>query len=245
MNDEFLKQYRKSPRPEFAEDLYKRISKPMNMQRSILAPRRLALAVTTLMAVFVVILVFSPSAKAFANTIFRKIGAIVLIDQSATNPSGLLTSPEPTSPPPTVGPTYYAHSDSEIGDFAGFQPSTPTYLPKGYLAQGPWSIVQLDESVGVYREYRDASGEHFLIFNPVKHNESAYFEQGYGDNEKVTDVTVRGQPGAWITGRLFEVSSGKLIPTNWLMWAENDVNYTMYSDGLPLDEMVKVAKSLK
>lgn len=244
MNDEFLKGFHKDPRPEFAEALYKTISKPRNEQRTIFHPRRLALALTMSVVVMAVVFAVSPSAQAFANTLIRRIGAIVLIDQSDQRAVPLV-SPAPTAPSPATGSAQYAQEDAEIGRLAGFQPATPGYLPAGYVAQGPWSIVQMDGSMGVYRQYRDPSGDHFLVFNPVRHAGSARFEQGYGGNETVTDVSLRGQSGVWIVGRLFADSSGSLVPTNWLMWAEDDVNYTLYSDELPLDEMLKVAESLK
>jgi hypothetical protein len=244
MNDEFLKRYRKEPRPDFVEALYKTISRPVNEQRTIFQPRRLALALTMSVVVVTVVLAVSPSAQAFANTLIRKIGAIVLIDQSDQT-AVPLASPAPTAPPPAAGLAQYAQEDAEIGRLAGFQPVTPGYLPAGYVAQGPWSIVPMDGSMGVYRQYRDPSGDHFLVFNPVRHADTARFEQGYGGNETLTDVFVRGHSGVWIVGRLFADSSGRLVPTNWLMWAEDGVNYTLYSDELPLDEMLKVAESLR
>ncbi len=146
---------------------------------------------------------------------------------------------------PTAAPTYWVHDDGEISQVAGFEPLTPAYLPEGYSVQGPWSIVKFSESTGVYRQYRDASGQHFLVFNPVNHSADARFEQGYGDNETVTDIIIRGQTGVWITGRLYGDSSETLQPTNWLMWVEQGINYTMYSNGLSQDEMVKVAESLR
>ncbi len=244
MNDKFLKEHLKEPRPEFTETLYKRISRPMNTQKTIFQPRRLALATITVMTLFVALMLLSPGLQAFAGSLFREIGAIVLIDLK-DNPDGSSVSPAPTAVPPTAVPTYYAHDESEIAQYAGFEPLTPAYLPDGYEAQGPWSIVQLDDSMGVYRQYRDASGEHFLIFNPVSHSADARFEQLYGENETVTDITVRSQAGVWITGRLFGDSSETLQQTNWLMWAEDSINYTMYSNVLSLDEMVEIAESLK
>lgn len=243
MNDEFLKKHRTEPRPEFAEMLYQRISDPMTPERSSFLPRRLALAAMTLMTLVVVLLLLSPGAQAFASSLIRQFGAIVLIDQSGSAGSPAV-DPRPTAMP-TVPPTYYAHDDAEIAQYAGFEPLTPTDLPEGYSAQGLWSVLQFAESVSVYRQYRDASGQHFLVFNPVKHGAEARFEQGYGDNETVTDILVRGQAGVWITGRLYGESPETLQPTNWLMWVEDGINYTMFSDELSQSEMLRMAESLR
>ncbi|HSG17865.1 MAG TPA: DUF4367 domain-containing protein [Anaerolineae bacterium] len=215
----------------------------MDTEDAVFQPRRLALAAVTAMALFVALLFLSPGVQAFAGSLIREIGAIVLIDQRGGGEVPVV-DPLPTLMP-TAPPTYYAHDDGEISRYAGFEPLTPTYLPEGYSAQGPWSVLQFAESVGVYRQYRDASGGHFLVFNPVKHSADARFEQGYGDNETVTDITVRGQAGVWITGRLFGDSPETLQPTNWLMWVEDGVNYTLYGSELSLAEMVRVAESLK
>jgi hypothetical protein len=56
---------------------------------------------------------------------------------------------------------------------------------------------------------------------------------------------VRGQIGVWLTGRYMGETAESIQPTNWLMWAEEGVNYTLYSDTLSLAEMMAIAENLK
>jgi hypothetical protein len=243
MDDEFLKNHNKKPRPDFAQALYKRISKPMNIETKTYRSRRLALASVLSLVILAALVLSLPAAQVFASSLLRQIGAIVLIDQSVAR-SEAAVPPAATAVPFTPAAVHSVESASEIARYAGYQPATPNDLPEGYEAKSPWSIAELDDGVSVYREYRNASGN-FLIYNAVKHDESAHFEQTYGANEQLTDVTVRGQIGVWLTGRFMGETAESIQPTNWLMWAEEGVNYTLYSDTLSLAEMMVIAENLK
>jgi hypothetical protein len=243
MNDEFLKKHNKNPRPDFAQALYKRISKTMNVETKTYRPRRLALASVLTLVILAGLVLSLPAAQAFASSLMRQIGAVVLIDQSGGR-GEVAMPPAATAVPFTTAVVHKVESTSEIAQYAGYQPATPVDLPEGYEAAGSWSIVNLGEGFSAYREYRNASGS-FLIYNAVKHDEGVHFEQTYGDNEQLTDVTVRGQAGVWLTGRYVGQTEGSIQPTNWLMWAEEGVNYTLYSDTLSLAEMMAVAENLK
>jgi hypothetical protein len=72
MNDDFLYKLRKEPRPEFAAALNQRINKPMQIQSKYPARRFTALALS-LVAVFTALVLFSPSARAFAEGVIRQI----------------------------------------------------------------------------------------------------------------------------------------------------------------------------
>jgi hypothetical protein len=70
MNDDFFTRFRKPPRPEFAEALYKRISQPMNTKNAQLRSRLLTVSAST-MLLAMVLLFTNPRVQAFAQEILR------------------------------------------------------------------------------------------------------------------------------------------------------------------------------
>jgi len=87
MNDDnFLTQQRKSPRREFATELYQRINKPMSKQSAFnfFQGRRPALAFSALALLLVATLLFSPAVRTFAGDQLRQIGAFLFRPASGT-----------------------------------------------------------------------------------------------------------------------------------------------------------------
>ncbi len=145
--DDFLNQFRRDPRPEFAKRLYQRINRPMedkSVSRRLAATWRPALAGVAV--VLVAVLVFSPSAQAMAQgflNLFRvKNFAAITVDparmaqiqqalkQNNVDLKTLLGSQaevlkEPGKPV-TVG------TPQEAGQMAGITVLTPANLPAGY-----------------------------------------------------------------------------------------------------------------
>jgi hypothetical protein len=253
MNDDFLKKYRKPPRPQFAAELYERISEPMETQPKLLYRRRTALAMASIGLILILAILISPPVRAFADQVLRQIGVFTLVDESARAGAGepVDAPPVPTAEPPAAGQSRRATDAAGAGSLAGFTVLAPTYLPDGYIQEGTWSVQPQGAGVIVVNGYRSAEGEHFLLLNQYRYGPGDSFEQSYAQNEKVQDATVRGHPGAWITGRLMtdpargaQPGEPALGPTNWLLWEENGVNYTLFGDVLGLEEMQKIAASL-
>ena len=73
MNDDFLAQFRKPPRAEFAAALYQRISKPMPRQSTYTALRSAALTLSLVAVLAVAVLAF-PSARTFAQSLLQQVG---------------------------------------------------------------------------------------------------------------------------------------------------------------------------
>src|SRR5512146_1861227 len=78
MNDYFLYKFRKPPRREFAAALYQRISKPMKTTSRTPILRYIALAFS-MVAVIAAVLFFSPSTRAFADSLIRQIGGYIFV----------------------------------------------------------------------------------------------------------------------------------------------------------------------
>jgi len=253
MNEKDLTRFRKSPRPEFVDALYQRISEPMTektIKPNVLPRRRMALALSLLLVVLLFTFTFSPAARAIANEQIRQIGAL-LFREAGSDP---VPTMEPTmaAPSPADAPHSVAQVQEAAG-LAGFEVRAPRYLPAGYVQEDGWSVAQRESGVYVVSSYRQRENDRFLLLNQTRFAAGATFEQVYADNEAVTNVTVAGQEGVWISGRLMtdpevaEVEPGgepPLQPTNWLVWQEGEIVYTLFGNGLAQDEMIRIAESL-
>lgn len=98
-----------------------------------------------------------------------------------------------------------------------------------------WLVTTEDNSPVVTNGYRDGAN-HFFIINQWKLTSGA--TQRYTKYE-IVDVTVRGQPGVWLPDAV-NGPAGK----NALVWQENDITYSLITDAVPLDELLKVAELL-
>jgi hypothetical protein len=251
MNDDFLTQFRKSPRREFTTELYQRINKPMTKQSVFNSAllRRTALAFSALAFLLTITLLLSPSARAFVGEQIRQFGGITV---KPINQSGAV-APQPTEPAPAEITAESVKNAAEASELAGFTVLTPGYLPEGYTENSPWSVDNRDGSIYVAASYRSAEGSHFLLMNQTLFTEGAVFEQQYGENETVTDVMVGQDPGVFLTGRLMvhpdlgvRVRNERpdLIPTNWLIWEADGITYTLFGDALDQAELIQIAESL-
>jgi hypothetical protein len=242
-DDDFLKKYYQPPRKEFAADLYKRITNPMETRSRFFSLQRFLLASAAVIAVLVMTLLVSPPARALASQLLRQIGVFTLVfDGDGRYSAG--QPPQPTAAPFDPGTVQKAGSLAEASTLASFTLLDPEDLPQGFALNGGWSVTEQGNGMLVASEYLDEEG-HYLIFNQYKYGSGYAFEQTYASNEQVSDVSVRGQPGVWIAGRLVAVSAGELEPALWLMWEENGINYTLFSDTLTQEDLLKVAESLK
>lgn len=260
MNEDFLVSMREPPRREFADDLYKRINRPMYEQRTSYTQfpfRRAALVLGVFGLLLIVILLVSPGARAFADEQFRQIGALIFrpLDTDRSLAEDQAAKPQPTLPAP--GDEDRPESTSLLEDasrLAGFEVLEPGYLPEGYQVNTVWSIDRRDSGVYVVSSFRNEAADQFLLLNQIQYTAGSNFEQTYGDNELLSDVTVGGTYGVWITGRLMTDPTDRTVglqsdpvlhSTNWLVWQEGDITYTLFGNGLSQEEMIWVAESLK
>ncbi len=255
MNDDFLTRMHKPPRSEFADELYQRISEPMSEQRFRIEPfglRRAAVSLGVITLLLAAVVMAYPPARAFAEAQFRQIGALIFRSPAA-DPAAAATV-QPTVPAP--GDTDRPEEASLLEDasrLSGFTVLAPGYLPAGYTVATVWSIDRNDSGIYVVSTYRQAASQQFLLLNQIRYAPGASFEQTIGDNEQLVDVTVRGQSGVWITGRLMTDPTDhtpvppderQLFPTNWLVWQEGDITYTLFGNDLSQEEMIKIAESV-
>lgn len=123
----------------------------------------------------------------------------------------------------------------EAGKLAGFTVFVPAYLPEGYTAMTGWLVTSQDNGVVVFNACKDGTNN-FIGLNQLRYGDGASKETYHRD--QIVDVTVRGQSGVWLPDP--SSPNGK----NALVWEENGMTYSLISNSLPLDEMLKVAESL-
>jgi len=252
MNDDFLNQFRESPRPEFAASLYQRISKPMSTYTTVTSRRRLVLTFTALVATLTFILIASPNARVLAANFLRQIGVLGLSDRPAGSPV-LIASPSPeqlmmanaTATPILTASQTGTPLEKAIAE-AGFQPFLPGYLPSGFSQVSIVTAEYLDDQqighgMGIFADYvSGANGYISIQTNRFDGREQDIPTGGL----TVTDVTVNGQSGVWIEGMAFESPLSPSSTINMLLWQEGDYTLAVQADQLPLEEVLKIAESL-
>lgn len=275
MNDDFIHQFEppRPPRPEFTAALYQRITQPMKTTTQTRLLRAAALSFATV-AVIAAVLFFSPSTRAFADSIIRQFGGYIFVQGTPQpNPDkGSVKKPEDTAgKPPAVSPQEVAtlqaakiqqatleagknndqnkqsaiekdsaqpaNDAAAASQLAGFTVLAPAYLPEGYAPRDQsesWTVSHENDGNMASINYHNQAADGFLVIN-----EQMYHQQGAPNTVErpvVQDVTVRGQPGAWVP----DPDGGKSV----LVWDENGITYMIVSNKLPKDEVLKVAESL-
>ena len=95
MNDDFLARHRKQPRPEFTEDLFRRISKPAPVLSRFPALRFAGVALSVIVILTLTVLAF-PAARTLAEGVLKKIGGYAFI-QGVPQPIDVSKVPGPIS----------------------------------------------------------------------------------------------------------------------------------------------------
>lgn len=252
MNDDFLTRFRRSPRPEFAATLYKRINHPMSTTNSTFPPavRRVALALGVLLVLLTTTLVVSPAARAFSQTVLRQVGLITFTAETMPEPDERpLPTPNATSTPIAFPRPQYASELEQVTSEAGFQPMLPAYLPEGYQQDKLVAMEYLSDASehvawGTSARYVTADGLQYLDVQQARFNTAQEFPIG---DTPIVDVTVRGHEGVWLEQALEAPEAIAEPPYNQvsiLLWDEDGYTISIFTNSLPLEELLKVADSL-
>lgn len=237
MSDDFIHQFDppKPPGPEFTTALYQRLTQPMKTTTRTRALRAVALSFG-MVAVIATVLFFSPWARAFADSILRQfgVGGYIFV-QGTSQPT---VGPEEQATARAFGKPILrtANDAAAASQLAGFTVLAPSYLPDGYTANnqpGEWTVSPDYNGVTASITYDNQADNDQLFIS------EQMVRQGEPNTvlsrPEIQDVTVRGQPGAWMP-----TDGGK----NMLVWEENGITYMIVSNKLPKDEVLKVAESL-
>ena len=236
MNDDFLTNFRKPPRREFAAALYKRIDTPMKTQSSINF-RRMAFAVTILFTLFVAF-AFSPAARAALSYIFLEIGGVTYIEEDpAAGPTA--------TPLPESAITIVPHETlplAEAREKFPFEISLPAWVPDGYVMTPSVKLLYFPNDLTFVEISwwgpNFADGPIILsISRPVKWEV---------DLDHVQEVQIHGQP-AGLTGGGWDAGSGHWDTAEHnltLTWLRGDAMYLLRSPGITAEEIIRVAESI-
>ncbi len=207
------------------------------------AARGVWLAASSAVLVCLSALLLFPSARAFAGGIIQHIGGfgfthdpslIVPVQKTGAGSVGVVKTHSSVSLQ-VNGKVPSAFDAAGASKLAGFTVLAPAYVPAGYSSMSDWFVSPQGSGMIATAGYRDAA-THFLLITEWKAGNSP--EQDYA-RDQIVDVTVRGQPGVYLPS-----------PANTpgrkdaLVWAENGITYSLISDSLPLDELMKVAEGL-
>lgn len=168
MNDDFLSNFRQTPRPDFAQALYTKLmhdakAKPVIRRHS--AAKRTAYVLAALCLMFALTLALSPAARAAALTVVGDI-----IEKITVRGVTILVSDEPLPTPatPTEGGESYSEiwtplSPRDISADHPFFAKLPAWVPTGYVLQERaalyyGAITEASPSSALF-EWKDNTGE--------------------------------------------------------------------------------------
>lgn len=246
MKDDFLYKFQKPPRKQFAADLYKRISQPM-LNKSALH-RRLIYTFTALLIALIGTLSISPAVRVMAADFLRQIG----IFNYSERPAGDYVSVSPPSAEQLAAANATATplpSQPEAGSSleiaitrAGILPYLPAELPSGYELQDIVAADYIDDlgteyGKGIFAKYASSAGGLIEIQTNVFDGREIDIPVG---GLRITDTEVNGQPGVWV-----EDIPSINGPIDILSWEENGFYLSIQSNQLTLEEVLRLATSLK
>jgi hypothetical protein len=262
MNDEFLTQLRETPRAEFADALYKRISQQPQPRFSWKMLNKLTLRNAG--AMFVFMLLVAACVYAVVEKRWNQVGEIWVDVQS--NPkqplviqSGLWKGPAGDMEVGTL---------AEAKSFLKFAFGFPTWAPNGFILDkkmniSPWSEKSLSafwesqdggRDIGIFLRYR-----WFLVAGtnqPIQQSIST----GPVAPGSFEEVQIQGRPAVLVQGdwegwpMLTMEGERTEMELNWdeqnglsLYWTDGDVAYLLwtYNPAVSADDLIKMAESAR
>lgn len=258
MNDDFLTRFRKSPRPEFAATLYKRISRPMSMStskpmsRSLFPRQRLAFVFAAVALMLAATLIVSPKARTLAAGLWNQISVLTFSDRPVGEPVLIepATAEQVALAQATATPMAAASLEGTPLEVAirsaGFQPYLPGYLPSGFVEVETVAAEYVDDDgvptgMGIFTTYVSNSDGYLAIQTSRFDGRAQDIPTG---GTSLTDVTVNGQSGVWIEGLPFESNLTPSRTLNMLLWEQGEFVLAIQADQLSLSEVLRIADSL-
>ena len=238
MNDDFFTRFRKPPRPTFAAELYQRINAPMNTERTVVF-RRLLFAAAIGVAL-IAALAFSPAARAAFNGLFRQIGGVTYLEPEEDPNQRPLSESEITIVPEERLPLEQARTR------VPFDILLPDWTPEGYSMSQTVRITYFPSPDGtnpfVYITWvksTDGGGQlELVVSRPVN---------WVIDLDHLQEVQINGEP-AGLTGGSWNYDTGAwdtTYNTLTLTWLLGDVMYQLHSSSTAVEDLIRIAESIR
>jgi hypothetical protein len=235
MNDDFLTRFRKAPRREFAADLYERINIPMNQPRKFTL-KRFSVAVAVCLALATA-LVFSPSVRAVWTYISREIGGVTYLEEDPA--AGPTVTPLPESAVTTVPEDRLTLSEAR--EKVPFEIHLPTWVPEGFTMSSSVRISYFGDKytpveIIWYGNSRPLGGIQLTVGQRVN---------WLVDLDHLQEVQINGA-SAGLTGGNWNADTGEWSGDDLtLTWMLGDVMYRLSARGLPVEDLIRMAESIR
>lgn len=248
MNDEFLIQYRRTPRRVFADELFARLAqdrRPAVYTLFVATPaRRFAAGLAALCLIITTVLLTAPGARAAVGQLIRTIGGIAF-DFS-------------TLPPDSSGATIIPErvvSLAEARVTLPFELRLPAWAPDGFVLQDDQVRIWLHTS-GAERQtvsftWRDpAHPQSIHLYIDVDHPASSWGQWLVGSESSVEEVVINGQPGALVRGG-WENGQWQSERNMTLLWqpAGAEATYMLFATTqftqVTLADLIRMAESVR
>jgi hypothetical protein len=225
MNDDFLKNYKRQPRPEFARSLRLKLSQK---EKPRIKPVRLVLNYAFAALLIAVLSVAAlPAARAKIASLFNSMVCVVY----TTGPL-----PESTTPGVAVPISGEDVTEDEL-DLAsalaklGFAALLPTWLPDGLSRHGAGVMHAQGRVVGLH-VYWESDRSRIDLYAVPKEGETTL-----PDVENSKKIEVNGQTALMIT-------LDKQLQLYALEWTYRGVHYSLSGNAVSDDDLIKTARSV-
>ena len=241
MNDDFLYKFHNAPRRQFAASLYQRISKPMKTKSKSTA-LRFATLTLSLLAILTATLLFSPSVRALADTLIGQFGAYIFVQGTPAPVQQDVADKkkaEVQSEPNKDDADTFAPDAAAASQLVGFTVLAPAYVPEGFTLHGienvssGWKVTSKWGGEAALISYDNLADDSYVTIEELQIGQDSPTTI---ERPEIMAVTVRGLPGVWTV----DPDGHK----NGLVWDENGITFSIWSNKLSLEEMQKVAESL-
>lgn len=251
-DDQFLYDFQKAPRAEFASGLYQKISANRRVQ-----PQRLALSFGLTALLLAMVLLVSPPARGFAQDVINRLSSLFISHEPtyAEQFEATLQSVDPAAPTETLGAPVEWHAPGiltleEACSLAGFEVAEIKALPEG-LALVMRAFNPADELNPLsHITSTFQSGGQTLVFSQAALDANAGTATLPVGESPVAAVTVQGVQGVWIENLRLSTyvdENQQVAPAyaNLLIWERDSFQFWLQSNpGFSLETMLQMANSV-
>lgn len=255
MNEQFLSDLHEAPRPEFADALFRRINQPMKNPTNTF--RHIALGSSLGALILILVLLFSPTVRVYAQNLFVQIGHLFVSHEPtyAEQFEARIHRGEPTTIPSasTEAIEWQAPPNlslTEASALAGFPVAEIGALPQGLTLAA--RFVTPPDQENRYTRITTTYGSKALnvVFSQTVYQTDAEAQELPSGAATITPVMVQNQDGLWIEHLRLSTyvdENNKVVEryANLLVWTKDDSEYWLQSSpGLSQVDMLALAESI-